>query len=93
MVDFLNVVRGHIDTDPGLTDVIPVQGMPSAPHLDFAGEIRRQVDFPTFHGAKIQDVGTARYAIESGKVDMIGMTRTHMADPHIVKKILEGREE
>ncbi|MCH8530913.1 MAG: NADH:flavin oxidoreductase [Saccharospirillum sp.] len=92
MVDFLNVVRGHIDTDPGLTDVIPVQGMPSAPHLDFAGEIRRQVDFPTFHGAKIQDVGTARYAIESGKVDMIGMTRAHMADPHIVKKIMEGRE-
>ena len=93
LVDFLNVVRGHIDTDPGLTDVIPVQGMPSAPHLDFAGEIKRQVDFPTFHGAKIQDVGTARYAIESGKVDMIGMTRAHMADPHIVKKIMEGREE
>ena len=93
MVDFLNVVRGHIDTDPGLTDVIPVQGMPSAPHLDFAGEIKRQVDFPTFHGAKIQDVGTARYAIESGKVDMIGMTRAHMADPHIVRKIMEGRED
>jgi len=92
-IDFLNVVRGHIDTDPGLTDVIPVQGMPSAPHLDFAGEIKRQVDFPTFHGAKIQDVGTARYAIESGKVDMIGMTRAHMADPHIVKKIIEGRED
>jgi NADPH-dependent 2,4-dienoyl-CoA reductase/sulfur reductase-like enzyme len=92
LVDFLNVVRGHIDTDPGLTDVIPVQGMPSAPHLDFAGEIKRKINFPTFHGAKIQDVGTARYAIESGKVDMIGMTRAHMADPHIVRKILEGRE-
>ncbi|MCH4563946.1 NADH:flavin oxidoreductase [Halomonas sp. EGI 63088] len=93
LVDFLNVVRGHIDTDPGLTDVIPIQGMPSAPHLDFAGEIRREVDFPTFHGAKIQDVATARYAIASGKVDMIGMTRAHMADPHIVRKIIEGREE
>src|SRR5690606_24236251 len=30
LVDFLNVIRGHIDTDPGLTDVIPIQGMPSA---------------------------------------------------------------
>lgn len=93
LVDFLNVVRGHIDTDPGLTDVIPIQGMPSAPHLDFAGQIRREVDFPTFHGAKIQDVATARHAIASGKVDMIGMTRAHMADPHIVRKIIEGREE
>src|SRR5262249_898378 len=40
LVDFLNVVRGHIDTDAGLTDVIPIHGMRSAPHLDFAGEIR-----------------------------------------------------
>ncbi len=93
LIDFLNVVRGHIDTDPGLTDVIPVQGMPSAPHLDFAGEIRRRMDFPTFHGAKIQDVATARHAIAAGKADMIGMTRAHMADPHLVRKLMEGREE
>jgi NADPH-dependent 2,4-dienoyl-CoA reductase/sulfur reductase-like enzyme len=38
-------------------------------------------------------VATARYAIASGKVDMIGMTRAHMADPHIVRKILDGRED
>ena len=93
MVDFLNVVKGHIDTDAGLTDVIPVQGMRSAPHLDFAGEIRAATNFPTFHAAKIQDVATARYAIASGKLDMVGMTRAHMADPHIVAKIMRGEEE
>jgi N-methyl-L-proline demethylase len=93
MVDFLNVIRGHIDTDPGLTDVIPIQGMASAPHLDFAGEIRAATGLPTLHAAKIQDVATARYAIASGKLDLVGMTRAHMADPHIVRKIREGREE
>jgi 2,4-dienoyl-CoA reductase-like NADH-dependent reductase (Old Yellow Enzyme family)/thioredoxin reductase len=93
MIDFLNVVRGHIDTDPGLTDLIPVQGMPSAPHLDLAGEIRALTRFPTFHAARIADVATARYAIQAGKVDMIGMTRAHIADPHLVRKIIEGREE
>lgn len=92
MVDFLNVIRGHIDTDAGLTDVIPIQGMPSAPHLDFAGEIRAQIGLPTFHAARIQDLATARHAIVSGKLDMVGMTRAHMADPHIVRKIIEGRE-
>jgi 2,4-dienoyl-CoA reductase-like NADH-dependent reductase (Old Yellow Enzyme family)/thioredoxin reductase len=92
MVDFLNVIRGHIDTDPGLTDVIPVQGMASSPHLDLAGEIRAATNFPTFHAAKIQDVATARHAIASGKLDMVGMTRAHMTDPHIVRKIVEGRE-
>ncbi|WP_300656490.1 NADH:flavin oxidoreductase [Pseudomonas sp.] len=93
MVDFLNVIRGHIDTDAGLTDVIPIQGMASAPHLDFAGQIRAATDFPTFHAAKIQDIATARHAIASGKVDMIGMTRAHMTDPHIVRKLIEGREQ
>lgn len=93
LVDFLNVVRGHIDTDAGLTDVIPVQGMRSSPHLEFAGSIRAATGFPTFHAAKIQDVTTARYAIAAGKLDMVGMTRAHMADPHIVRKILQGRED
>lgn len=93
MVDFLNVVKGHIDTDPGLTDTIPIQGMRNAPHLDFAGEIRAATQFPTFHAAKIPDVATARHAIASGKLDMVGMTRAHMADPHLVAKVIAGREE
>ncbi|KSV91065.1 NADH:flavin oxidoreductase [Sinorhizobium sp. GL28] len=93
LIDYLNVIRGHIDTDAGLTDVIPIQGMASAPHLDFAGDVRAATKFPTFHAAKIQDVATARHAIAAGKVDMIGMTRAHMTDPHIVRKIMEKRED
>ena len=91
-LDFLNVNRGRIHTDPAMTDLIPVQGMPSAPHLDFAGEVRKVTGMPTFHASRIPDVATARHAIENGLLDMVGMTRAHMADPHIVKKIIEGRE-
>jgi N-methyl-L-proline demethylase len=91
-IDFLNVTQGHIDTDPGLTDNIPIMGMASAPHLNAAGEVRAATRFPVFHATRIQDVATARFAIESGKADMIGMTRAHMADPHIMRKILEKRE-
>lgn len=93
LIDYLNVIRGHIDTDPGLTDVIPIQGMANSPHLDFAGEIKAATNFPTFHAAKIPDVATARHAIASGKIDMVGMTRAHMTDPHIVRKIIEKRED
>ncbi|WP_281968304.1 NADH:flavin oxidoreductase [Roseovarius nanhaiticus] len=91
-VDFLNVIRGQIHTDPAMTDVIPVQGMRSAPHLDFAGRIRAEIGLPTFHAARIPDVATARHAISAGLLDMVGMTRAHMADPHIVSKIVAGRE-
>ena len=91
-LDFLNIIRGRIHTDADLTDVIPVQGMPSAPHLDFAGEVKKLTGMPTFHASRIPDVATARHAIENNLLDMVGMTRAHMADPHIVKKIIEGRE-
>ncbi|MCF6433707.1 NADH:flavin oxidoreductase [Leisingera sp. MMG026] len=93
MVDFLNVIRGRIHTDPAMTDVIPVQGMKSAPHLDFAGEVKKATGMPTFHAARIPDVATARHAVAAGLLDMVGMTRAHMADPHVVKKIMEGRED
>ena len=92
-LDFLNVVRGRIHTDPAMTDLIPVQGMANAPHLDFAGKVKKLTGMPTFHAAKIPDVATARHAIDAGLLDMVGMTRAHMADPHVVRKIMEGRED
>lgn len=92
MIDFVNVIRGHSSKDEGLSHVIPSMGKPSAPHLDFAGEVRQAVGIPTFHAARIQDVATARHAIASGKLDMVALTRAHIADPHIARKIIEGRE-
>jgi len=92
-LDFLNVIRGRIHTDPAMTDIIPVQGMANAPHLDFAGEVKKATGMPTFHAAKIPDVATARHAVKNGLLDMVGMTRAHIADPHIVRKIMQGREQ
>lgn len=92
-IDFLNIIRGHIEHDAALNNVIPIQGMAASPHLDFAGDVRAATQFPVFHAARIADVATARHAIAEGKLDMVGMTRAHIADPHIVKKIIEGRED
>ena len=90
LIDFLNIIRGHIETDAALLDVIPILGMRSAPHLDFAGEVRAATGFPVFHAARINDVATARHAIAAGKLDMVGMTRALIADPHIVRKVHDG---
>jgi NADPH-dependent 2,4-dienoyl-CoA reductase/sulfur reductase-like enzyme len=92
LADFLNIIRGHMETDAALIDVIPIAGMRSAPHLDFAGEVRAATQIPVFHAARINDVATARHAIAEGKLDMVGMTRALIADPHIVRKVMEGRE-
>lgn len=92
LADVLNVVRGRIYTDPALADVIPLGGAPAAPHLDLAARVRAEVGLPTIHAARIPDLATARHAIASGALDLVGMTRAHIADPHIVRKLAEGRE-
>ncbi len=93
MVDFLNVNASHVYTDSGLAWNIPVMNLPSAPFLQIAGRIKRAVDLPVFHAAGIADLATARHAVEAGLVDMVGMTRAHIADPQIVRKLERGEEE
>ena len=93
LVDVFNINGGRIHTDPAMTDMIPVQGMASAPHLGLAGAVRAETGMPVFHASRIPDVATARHAVASGQLDMVGMTRAHMADPQIVRKIIEGRED
>lgn len=96
LIDFVNVIRGHIATDATLTEVIPIHGMPAAPHLDFAGRVRREVGprgVAVLHAAKIDDIATARHAITEGLLDMVGMTRAQIAEPHLVNKLAAGRPE
>jgi NADPH-dependent 2,4-dienoyl-CoA reductase/sulfur reductase-like enzyme len=37
-------------------------------------------------------VATARHAVATGKLDMVGMTRPHIADPYIAAKVAAGEE-
>ena len=92
LIDFINVIQGYIGSDESISHVIPGMGTPAGPHLDLAREVKRLVKLPVMQAARVNDVATARHAITSGAVDLIGMTRAHMADPHIVAKIQRGEE-
>ncbi len=93
MIDFVNVIKGWIATDEAIERVIPGLGTPLGPHLELAGRVKEAVGLPVFQAARIADLATARYAIEQGLVDMVGMTRAHMADPHIVRKLEAGEAD
>ena len=93
MLDFVNIIKGIVSSDEALSRVIPAMGTPTAPHLELAGAIKAQMNLPVFHAARITDVATARHAIQAGLIDMVGMTRAHFADPHIVNKIARGEED
>lgn len=92
-IDFISLIRGSIGTDADMGRVIPPMNTPSAPHLEFAGQIRQKLSVPVMHSARIADVETARYAIAEGRLDLVGMTRALMADPDLPVKVLEGRAD
>ena len=91
-IDFLNVLAGAPYDDLGLAGWVPPMGMPSAPHLSVAGRIRQCVNIPVFHAGVIADLATARHAIADGLVDLVGMTRAHIADPWLVSKLQKQQE-
>lgn len=92
-VDVISALGGSIDSDARLTRMIPIMGMASAPHLEFIGEIRQKLNVPVMHAGKIADVATARYAIEAGLLDLVGMTRALIADPYLPTKIANKTED
>lgn len=92
-VDFLNILAGAPYDDLGLAGWVPPMGMPSAPHLPIAGRIRQATGLPMIHAGGIADLATARHALSEGHVDLVGMTRAHIADPHLVAKLMRGEEE
>lgn len=93
-IDFFNIVWGGMDTARALAEEnMPAMHVRAAPWLEPVGRFRSEVTLPVFHAAKISDVATARHAIREGILDMVGMTRAHIADPQLVTKIMRGEEE
>ncbi|WP_037344355.1 FAD-dependent oxidoreductase [Sciscionella sediminilitoris] len=92
-IDFLSTIKGTIDNDAALARVIPPMGEPSAPFLEFTAAVKRELGIPVMHAARIADVATARHAVAEGMLDLVGMTRAHLADPHLVAKIRSGQED
>jgi 2,4-dienoyl-CoA reductase-like NADH-dependent reductase (Old Yellow Enzyme family)/thioredoxin reductase len=92
-IDFVSTIRGSIESEASLARAIPSIGTPLGPFLEFTGEIRRRLRIPVMHAARIADPATARYALREGLLDLVGMTRAQIADPHLVAKIAAGQED
>ena len=93
-IDFFNAIYGRMDREIDLAvDNMPGMASPLAPWLQPVGRFRREVGLPVFHAARISDIPTARHAIATGLLDMVAMTRAHIADPHLVRKLRAGNEE
>ncbi len=92
-VDFINTMFSSVQDYRSLPLNIPGMAFPVAPYLHLASAIKATIDIPVFYAGRIPDPATAARAIEEGHVDMVAMTRPHIADPHIAVKLREGRPE
>ncbi|SDJ32188.1 dimethylglycine demethylation protein DgcA [Billgrantia gudaonensis] len=90
-VDFFGVVGSGCDTHDTLANVIPNMSYPPEPFLHLAAGIKEVVSAPVIHAQNIKDPNQASRILEGGYVDLVGMTRAHIADPHLIAKIKMGQ--
>lgn len=93
LIDLVNLIGPGGATNAAIAQVIPGMALPLAPWMQMAKAFRDAISLPVLHATRITDLGTAAHAVESGAVDLVGLTRGHMADPAIVRKALAGQED
>ncbi|UOA32872.1 putative N-methylproline demethylase [Sulfitobacter sp. DSM 110093] len=93
LVDCLNVSGAANWTKAGVAETVPSMAFPAGRFVELAGKVRWSTGLPVLHAAGVADLATANFAVSEGHVDLIGMTRAQIADPHMVRKHLEGKDE
>ena len=93
MIDFINLNVGHSETERALAEQIPGMISPLAPHFKLIKKFKIETKLPIFHASRIIDLTSARRAISDKVMDLVAMTRAHLADPYIVEKLTSGEED
>ncbi|MGB6537839.1 MAG: hypothetical protein WBF58_17960 [Xanthobacteraceae bacterium] len=88
--DALHISAGHYRSLPSAQIVLPPMNMPDAPFLDFAADVKRQVNVPVIAVGRLGDPNVAEAAIADGKADFIALGRTLVADPQWADKVGRG---
>jgi len=71
--------------------VIPSMIAQHGCYLHYARAVRARVQLPVGAVGRIVHPETAAQALADGDADFFGMTRAHIADPHLVRKLMQGR--
>ncbi len=88
--DALHITAGHYRSLPSAQIVLPPMSMPDAPFLDFAAEVKKDVNVPVIAVGRLGDPAIARAAVEDGKADFVALGRSLIADPQWVEKVARG---
>ncbi len=90
-LDFVDVSAGTNSSMWSRSIHYPTISSPPRPLVHLAKAIRDAVAVPVFCIGKISDPAEAEAIVAAGEADMVGMTRAHIAEPAIMRKLQEGR--
>ncbi|MFM9835496.1 MAG: FAD-dependent oxidoreductase, partial [Methylophilaceae bacterium] len=93
LIDFISVIGSGADTHNRIANCMPPMALPPEPFVHLAAGIKAVSKVPVLHAQGIRDVTQAERILSNGMVDMVGMTRAQIADPHMMRKIRDGQED
>src|SRR5262249_34498726 len=92
-LDFFSIIGGSAENYINLAAAVPNMMFPPQPYVYLAAAIKEVVDLPILHAGKTVSPLDAEKVLAEGWVDVVGMTRAQIADPHMANKAREGRLE
>ncbi len=89
--DALSITAGHYRSLPSAEYMIPPMAYREGTFLDFAARVKEEVPVPVVGVGRMGNPAVARSALESGKVDMVALGRTLIADPDWPNRVRAGK--
>lgn len=85
--DALHISRGMPESEQWISAPMDVE---EGFNVEAAAAVKRAVDVPVITVNRILNPLMAEQILQEGKADMVAMARAHLAEPHLIKKFLEG---
>jgi NADPH-dependent 2,4-dienoyl-CoA reductase/sulfur reductase-like enzyme len=92
-VDYLNVIAYNNSLRFGRALHWPATPARHELFTELSGQIKAVVNMPVLVAGRITHPDQAEAVIANGQADMVAMTRAHITDPEIVRKIAEDRAD
>jgi mycofactocin system FadH/OYE family oxidoreductase 2 len=92
-IDFFNISGSTGETPELQAKTVPSLDNPLGVFNKYAASIRKVVNVPVLVAARIVEPSMAEAALQRGDADLIGMTRSLIADPDLPRKAMAGEPD
>lgn len=92
-IDMAHISGGNVFVEPGVKYSVPLYLQERQQNVPNAAKVKAALDIPVSVVGNIFTLAEAEEIIASGKADMVGMCRSLMADPELIRNAIRGEDE